>query len=384
MAEPALTLRADGPTPYETWIAREGVPAIQAYGVTDLADAEHGRWERLGADACFVLLHGMEGFTGMCSVVLPPGGSTHPVQHLYEMLVYVLAGRGSTTLEGRDGSTVQFEWQEGSLFAIPLNVRHQFFNGSGSEPARYIAVTTAPLIFDLLHSEDFIYGTSYAFRDRFDGTSDYVRKDNRLEGPGETLLGSFSLRGWEINYVADARAVLPEEVSEAKRSLRFISYEPGGNSLIVHESKYPSGSYMQAHHHCGGAILCILRSQGYSLMWPNSLGDRPFESGHGDQVVRIDWKPGSVFSPRTGWYHQHFNTGPTDALQLAFRYGSHKYPMGIWRALGGGEAEDGRSRVMVSRRRGGNIIPYDDEDPAMRRMFNEGLERNGVKPWVRQ
>ena len=183
--------------------------------------------------------------------------------------------------------------------------------------------------------------------------------------------------------MADARTVLPDEVSEAKQSLRFIQYEMGSGSLIVHESKYPSGSYMQGHYHSGGAILLILRSEGYSLMWPSSVGDQPFESGHEDRVVRADWKPGSVFSPPTGWFHQHFNTGPTDALQLAFRYGSHKFPMGIARALGGGEV-DGRTRTMISRRDGGNVIPHADEDPAMKRMFNEALKRTGVKAWVRQ
>ncbi|MBM2811626.1 MAG: hypothetical protein HW416_2385 [Chloroflexi bacterium] len=380
MAEPALTLRSDAPTPYEAWIARENIPITRDYGVADFDDVKYGRWERLGADANFVMLHGMEGFSGIYTAEIPAGGSTKQIRHLFEATVYIQAGSGSTTLEAADGSTVQFEWQEGSLFAIPLNTPYRFF--AHGEPVRYLAVTTAPLIFDLLHTEDFIFGTPYPFRDRFDGTSAYVHKDERIEGPTENLLGSFSHRGWETNYVADARATLPDEISEAKRSLRFIQYEMGNNSLIVHESKYPSGSYMQGHHHAGGAILLILRSKGYSLMWPSGIGDHPFESGQGDRVIRVDWKPGAIFSPPTGWFHQHFNTGPTDALQLAFRYGSHKFPMGIWRALGGGEV-DGKSRTMISRRNGGNIIPYADEDPAIGQMFAEGIAKNGVKAWVR-
>jgi quercetin dioxygenase-like cupin family protein len=374
-------MRSDAPTPYESWIAREGVPITRAYGVPDFSDVEYGHWARLGADANFVLLNGMEGFTGMYVAQLPAGGSTNRVHHLYEMLVYVLAGRGSTTLEGPGGNTVQFEWQEGSLFSIPLNAPHRFF--AHGEPVRYLAVTTAPLVFDLFHREEFVYDNAHAFVDRFNGTSDFLHKDDRIEAPGANLLGFFGRRGWDTNFVADARTVLPDEISEEKQSLRFIQYEMGSGSLIVHESKYPSGSYMQGHYHSGGAILLILRSEGYSLMWPNSIGDRPFESGHDDRVVRADWKPGSVFSPPTGWFHQHFNAGPTDALQLAFRYGSHKFPMGIARALGGGEV-DGRTRTMISRRDGGNVIPYADEDPAMNRMFNDALTRNGVQPWVRQ
>ena len=37
--------------------------------------------------------------------------------------------------------------------------------------------------------------------------------------------------------------------------------------------------------------------EGYSLMWPNEWGTRPYESGYGDRVVKIDWAPGA-FSAR--------------------------------------------------------------------------------------
>jgi len=379
---PQRRRRGDVPTPYEAFIAREGVPMVRAYGITDLGELEYGYWPRIGADACFVLLHGMEGLTGMHAVQMAPGSSTNRERHLFEKVIYVLKGRGATTLEGPEGTGVQFEWQEGSLFAIPLNVPHRFY--AHGEQVRLAAFTTAPIVFDLYHTEDFVYDTPHYFRDRFDGSPDFIHKDVRIEERAQNLLGSFSNRDWETNFVADARTVLPDEISEANHSLRYIQYELAGNSLITHESKYPSGAYMQGHYHAGGAILCILRSQGYSLMWPREVGDRPFEEGHGDQVVRVDWKPGSVFSPPTGWFHQHFNAGPTDALQLAIRYGSAKYPMGVWRALSNGDTQDGRPNTMVFRRDGGNVIAYADEDPMIGKLFNEALVRNGVQPWVRQ
>jgi quercetin dioxygenase-like cupin family protein len=374
--------RRDAPTPYEAFIAGEGVPITRAYGVTDLGELEYGYWPRIGTDACFVLLHGMEGMTGMYAMQMTPGTATHRERHLFEKVIYVLKGHGATTLEAPDGSQLPFEWQEGSLFAIPLNVPHRFF--AHDESVRLAAFTTAPLVFDLFHTEDFVYETQHTFKDRFDGSPDYIKKDVRVDRPAQNLLGSFSNRDWETNFVADARNALPDEISEANHSLRFILFELAGNSLITHESKYPSGAYMQGHYHGGGAILCILRSEGYSLMWPREAGDRPFEAGNGDQVVRVDWKPGSVFSPPTGWFHQHFNAGPTDALQLAIRYGSAKYPMGMWRALSNGETQDGRSNTMVSRRDGGNVISYADEDPMIGKLFNEAIARNGVKAWVRK
>lgn len=367
-------------TPYEAWIATQGIPVVQGHGITDLAEPPFGYWDRLGYEAYFVQLHGFEAFTGMYVAQLAPGQETKMERHMYEKCVCILAGTGSTSMEGPDGNKVQFEWQEGSLFAIPLNTPHRFF--AHGETVRYAAFTSAPVMFDFFHNEEFIHRNPFWFLDRFDGSADYIHRDVRDERPTQSLLGGFTSRAWETNFVADARTVLPDEVSEAKKSLRFIQYELAGNVLIAHESKYPSGAYMQAHYHGGGAILMILRSQGYSLMWPKELGDRPFESGHGDGVVRVDWKPGSVFSPGTGWFHQHFNTGPTDALQLAFRYGSQKWPNGARRALGGGEV-DGRTRVMMTREEGGAIIPYAQEDPEIGRMFNEALARNGVAAWVR-
>ncbi|MBM2810272.1 MAG: Gentisate 1,2-dioxygenase [Chloroflexi bacterium] len=374
--------RSDADTPYEKFIKREGVPITKAYGITDLGEIDYAYWDRIGADAGFVMLHGMEGMTGGYVVRMPAGASTKTDQHLFESIVYILQGRGSTTLEGPDGSTVQFEWQEGSLFAIPLNAPHRFF--AHGEPVRFVVFTTAPLVFDLFHSAEFVYGTPHAFRDRFDGGSEFIHRDERIEEPSENLLGSFSHRGWLTNFVADARTVLPDEISEKNRSLRFIQYEMADNTLITHESKYPSGSYMQGHYHGGGAILLILRSVGYSLMWPMTAGDQPFESGNADKVIRIDWKPGAIFSPPAGWFHQHFNAGPTDALQLAIRYGSTRYPMGVWRAQSNGEESDGRARTMIPRSQGGNVISYAAEDPHIRVMFNEAIAKNGVEAWVRK
>ncbi|HLY66888.1 MAG TPA: cupin, partial [Chloroflexota bacterium] len=72
-------------------------------------------------------------------------------------------------------------------------------------------------------------------------------------------------------------------------------------------------------------MLMVVRSKGYSIMWPRELGLRPYEDGHDDEVVRVDWQVGSVFTPPTGWFHQHFNLGHEPARQLALRYGSHNY-----------------------------------------------------------
>jgi len=51
------------------------------------------------------------------------------------------------------------------------------------------------------------------------------------------------------------------------------------------------------HCHGAGANVMYLGDHGYSLIWPPELGTPPFQSGHGDKVVRVEWGPHTVFVP---------------------------------------------------------------------------------------
>ena len=82
-----------------------------------------------------------------------------------------------------------------------------------------------------------------------------------------------------------------------------------GNALGGHLAGEPVGKYDEAHYHGGGAIILILKSYGYSLMWPAELGPRPYQDGFADRIVKVEWGPGSIISPPGAWFHQHFNLG---------------------------------------------------------------------------
>ena len=84
----------------------------------------------------------------------------------------------------------------------------------------------------------------------------------------------------------------------------------------VHASAWPVGIYHKAHFHGPGAVLLGMSSEGYVLLWPRQYGTRPFQDGHGDEVVKVPWKKNSIYSQQSEWFHQHFNTGKSEARHI--------------------------------------------------------------------
>ena len=134
----------------------------------------------------------------------------------------------------------------------------------------------------------------------------------------------------------------------------------------AHSSEWPVGRYHKAHWHGAGAVLLGLKSVGYVLLWHKQYGIHPYQDGHADKVVKVDWKPGSIYSPCNEWFHAHFNTGREPARHLAAPGGGSVFG----RPLTGSTA---------SLREGGRLIEYDDEDPEIRRMFQEILRQKGIE-----
>ena len=359
------TARPRGRTHYERFMEKEGVPIVDGYGVTDVRRLSLKSWKRLGCDGAYLQLRGLEGITGVSVGRLAPGAVTHPERHLYEKILYILDGEGVAEIQQRDRVPQNFQWRAGSLFSPPMNTLHRLIN-YGQEPALFLAVTTAPMALDHYHNEEFIFNSDFCFSDRYDAEHNYFEPGN------ERYLATNNRQWiWDTNFIPDASKAQIDAQEQKGAGVAITQFEIANNTLIGHLAEWPVGRYHKAHFHGGGAVLVILRSEGYSLMWPNHLGTRPYESGFGDQVVRIDWVPGSVFSPPTNWFHQHFNTGTSSALQLALRCGSQKFPLGIRVAAI-------RAGVYTSVREGGTLIEYEDEDPAIRTSYENQLARKGI------
>jgi len=340
--------------PYADRAAAEGIPIATGFGV-DLLALEVRPWTRLGASGALVHLDGRGDFLDVQVVELAPGRQTEPQRHLYEAVAYVLEGTGSTTIETPGGATRGFEWRTGSLFTIPLNARYRYHNGSGRPRARLAVVTDAPLMIRVFRSDAFIYDNPGAFPERF-GPEEHYRGDGTLvpSRPGRHL--------WETNFVPDLRTFRLAQWKERGAGGSNMVFALADGTLHAHMSEMPVGTYKKAHRHGPDFHIFPVSGEGYSLYWYEGQQD----------LQRFDWRHGTAFAPADRQFHQHFNVSPEPARYLAVAFGSHRYPtvadkLATWIGMD------------VSVKDGGRQIEYEDEDPRIRRMYEEELAKRGIR-----
>ncbi len=339
---------------YEEYQRREGIPVIRGFGVEDLRTVEVKPWARREGLGVFINLDGTGGTNDAYVCEIPPGKALAPQRQLYEEMIYVLDGNGSTQVWYDENRKVSFEWKAGSLFAIPLNAWHRHFNGRGDRPARFLAVTNAPVVINLFHNLDFVFNTPFTFDDRFAGQENYFDGEGRLWRNKRNFV-------LETNFVPDTHSIELYTWKERGAVGRNIMFELAHNTMAAHISEFPVGTYKKAHRHGPGAHVIILSGQGYSLLWPE-----------GEEFRKFDWKPGSMVVPPNLWFHQHFNSGAEPARYLALRWGSRRYDMG-----GAIRSEYGDSDVSV--KQGGAQIEYEDEDRRVHEIFESELAKSGAK-----
>ena len=352
-------------TAYFKWMVRQHIPVIDGYGVEDLRAVPMAPWTRTGGKAAFINLYGMEGVTGMYVGEIPARGALEPEKHFYEEVICILDGQGATEVWQEGGRKQLFEWGPWSLFAPPLNTWHRLINGA-RQPVKFLAVTNAPLMMDAVHSEEFIFNCPYVFSERYSGADGYFNVSQKRYESGMQHI-------WETNFIMDIQSANLDQREVKGAGVRITQFELSGNSLIGHLAQWPAARYHKAHYHGAGAILLGLQSSGYVLLWSKELGIRPYEAGHSEDVIEVKWKAGSVYCPPGGWFHQHVNTGAQTARHLALRYGSRIHPIGF--KIADKRSEDG---VYIDVKKGGTLIEYADEDPHIRKHYEDEMSKNGV------
>ncbi len=169
------------PMPYDSFMESEGIPIYRGIGVRRVQDLPLVPWKRQGGRGSYIQLFGTEGLWGMYVVEVPGAGALNIERHLYEKVVLVVEGRGTTEV-WQEGQTRRhtFEWQKGSLFAIPLNAFHRFINAASS-PALLLCGTSAPNVMNLLDNPQFIFNCPHSFTERFSGADDFFKPNDDVE-----------------------------------------------------------------------------------------------------------------------------------------------------------------------------------------------------------
>src|SRR5712691_9893857 len=152
---------------FDKWVEREGIDLIRGHKVDDIYSLPLKEWQRTGGKAAQIQLEGTGELNASCVSEIPAGGQLKVQKHLYEEIIYILRGRGATSMWVDKQRKNTFEWSEGSLFAIPLNASYQHFNGSGDTSVRMLSVTTAPVMMNLLRNDEAIFNNPLSFPDRY-------------------------------------------------------------------------------------------------------------------------------------------------------------------------------------------------------------------------
>jgi quercetin dioxygenase-like cupin family protein len=348
---------------YLEWVNAEAIPVVKDYGV-DLLQVETAEWPRFGMRGAAVHLEGRGDFCSMFVFEIAPGASSSPQRHLYEEVIYVLEGRGSTQIEFADGQKHSFEWGQRSLFAIPLNAKYRLFNASGRERALVVSTTDLPLVMNTFHNEKFIFDNDFDFSDRI-GKSEY------FTGQGDLIAVRPGNHMWETNFVPDLAKLELKAWGDRGAGGSNIMFVLADGTMHAHISEMPAGTYKKAHRHGPSFhVMCVL-GHGHSLLWYE--GEKDF--------LRIDWKHGVVFTPGDRQFHQHFTTSNTPARYLATAVGGSRYPFTLAqrRALLGVKPGE-KGAVSTSIKEGGDQIEYEDQDSRIHTMWLEDLKKHGATP----
>src|SRR6266404_6893128 len=339
--------------PYGSWAAKEAVPIIEDFGV-DLLAVPTAPWPRFAVEGAIVNLKGRGDFVSIFVLDLAPGAQTSPQRHLYEEVVYVLSGHGSTTVETSDGRKHSFEWGPKSLFALPLNARYQHFNTSGRERARLASVNNLCLQLNLFHNEAFIFDNPFEFPERQGAATHF-------SGEGEFVPVRPGRNMWETNFISDLSAFELKTWAERGAGGSNMMFVLADGTMHAHTSQMPVGTYKKGHRHGADFHVFAVTGHGYSLYWWEGE----------TELRRFDWKHGCVFAPADRLFHQHFNASPEPARYLAVAFGGLRYPT----------LADKRATFMgmdVSVKEGGRQIEYEDEDPRIRQIYEDELRTRGI------
>ncbi len=335
-------------SPYEEFLATTGVPIHRGYFIEDVRTIQLGWWEQRQANTAFLVLAGQEGVTEARVTEIPPGQTLPPARFALDEVVYVVEGRGLTTVwAGDNGPKRTFEWQKHSMFLIPRGHNFQIGSTQGNQPARLLHYNYMPISMNIVPDPGFYFNNTYVDPNMLEGDDVYAEAKSFV--PENAKNGRMI---WYGNFFPDMQAwdKLHTYAERGAGGLR-VGVQFANSTMWSHMSVFPSKTYKKGHRHGPGVVIVIPGGKGYSIMWEE-----------GKEKVIVPWHEGSVFVPPNRWFHQHFNVGDSYARYLAFHA-----PRGV----------AARSERIEDLAR--DQIEYPAEDPFIRQKFEGELTKRGLK-----
>lgn len=334
---------------YDRWMQSVGIPIHRGYFISDLRTVELGWWEERQCNAAFIQLMGQEGVSSAIVMEILPGKTLPPVNFGLDELIYVLQGRGITTVWSGDGGPKKtFEWQDRSLFQIPHNYFQQLGNMRGDKPARVLRYSYLPLAMSLNTEARFFFNNPFQGEDYLSKGSELYSEAKLVQDGDSTLAWAGKSVYWFGNFFPDMAAW--DRFSTNRRGGMTVTIMFPNSEMSCHMSVFPHRTYKKAHRHGPGRVIVIPGGEGYSVLWEE-----------GKEKIVAPWHEGSMFVPPNKWFHQHFNVGATPARYLAL------HPPRQFR----GHAEKVEDREK-------DMIEYSNEDPWIRNKFEEELGTRGI------
>ena len=299
---------------YDRFMQDEGLPVHRATAFSDLCLLELQPWRRLGASGAFLQPFGTEGGLGCSLLRLEVSASTRAEKHLFEEVVLVLEGVGTTELWHTDGGRrVLFEWQAGSLFSIPPNALHRMVN-AGATPALLLSGSNAAALLNQLGDVDAVFANPLVLDNGFDDETGQAFDDIEPD----------PVRGLALcrtGLVPDCvRCDLPLD-NRFSPGYRQMAVAMTGAAFACTLGEHRPGRYSRAHLLPAGLVTICLAGTGFTYLWPERLGTAPWRDGQASEVVCVEQHMFAMTGAGPGggrWYVQHFNTGSAPLRHLAW------------------------------------------------------------------
>ena len=314
---------------YEYWVKDTGLPVHRGHYVGDVRTAEVGWWDERECGAAFVDLQGQGSLTEGRITEIPPGATLPPLKFGLDEVVYVVKGRGFTTLWRGDGEGKRtIEWGPHSMMLLPRNYTHQFTNAQGGETVRLLHYNALPMAMAAVPDPAVHFNNPHLEPGMVpEEEEEFFAAARTVSGPrgGSSVM-------WSGNFFPDL-AVWDQLRRNEDRGAggSIVQFYFPGIPLNVHMSVFPQRTYKKTHRHGPGpfrpgALLVVISGEGHSIMWPHDDDDA--------EKTIVPWHEGTIFNPPDKWWHGHYNVGLEPARYIAIQppqyFSEHKsLPMDI-------------------------------------------------------